>query len=93
MTSLSSDKVINLDQKIDFSKVIVDDGSPVVMLRVLNSSDIQPLVSQLNNSRDHFQVYTRKTLPQRYFYDQNVRIPEILIEAELGYTLNTPGIY
>lgn len=87
MTTTPHNKTIILGDYIqkDLYKVIVM-NNPIVSIIPQNKTAGDIIVSKLQNVA-HLEVYKKSDIPQEYHYSKNRRILDILIVADLGYTI------
>ncbi len=88
MAELSEERVIFLDELIDLDRVDMIDWSPVAMIRPEEGA-VQEIYEELKSKEEHYTVYLREELPDRYHFRNHYRIPEILMIADLGYTITS----
>lgn len=94
MYPLSREKVIFLDDIISLGEVTVVDWTPVAMLRVAEEN-VEIVYSQLKAAEsDHaFQVYLKQDVPDRFRFKNHYRVPEIIIIADLGYSITSRDFF
>ena len=88
MTDLSKDRLVFVDDLIDMEEVDIIATSPVVMMNV-KGDNVEEIYSALKENEDHYSVYTRENLPERFHLKNNDRVPEITMIADLGHTIST----
>jgi predicted AlkP superfamily pyrophosphatase or phosphodiesterase len=88
MTEVSNDRVILIDEIISLDDVIVHDWSPVAMIQP-NSGKTQHVYASLKAAEDNYSVYLKDELPDRYRLKNHSRVPEIVVVADIGYTITT----
>lgn len=88
MAELSKEKVIILDELIDLDDVRVIDWNPVAMLSPQEGRKDQ-VYENLKQNEENYRVYYREELPERYRFRDHYRIPEILMVADIPYTITT----
>lgn len=86
MTTISSDKVVNLSEYYnkDLFKYI-SGGNPVYTLQPIPEK-YREIVSKLR-SIPHLKVWERNEIPKRYVYGGSPRVNDILVEAEPGWSV------
>jgi predicted AlkP superfamily pyrophosphatase or phosphodiesterase len=89
MAEVSEEKVILLDQIIDLERVDVVDWNPVAMINPENETDKEVIYDQLKSNEENYSVYKKEDLPERYHFKNHRRVPEIILIADLGYTITT----
>ena len=86
MAEISSDKVVNLSDYIDKGMFkYISGGNPVYTLQPLPDQYAEVL-SKLK-AIPHLKVWERNEIPKRYIYGSNPRVNDILVEAELGWSV------
>jgi predicted AlkP superfamily pyrophosphatase or phosphodiesterase len=86
MTDLSADKTIRLDEIIDLNSVEQIIWDPMTMIWPKEGAGEQ-VYKALKDNEDHYQVYKKEELPERYHLKNHRRVGEIIILADLGYTI------
>ncbi|MGM0746024.1 MAG: ectonucleotide pyrophosphatase/phosphodiesterase [Bacteroidota bacterium] len=89
MAEVSDDRVILLDQIIDLERVDVIDWNPVAMINPKNETDKEVIYNQFKSNEENFRVYKKEDLPKRYHFKNHPRVPEIILIADLGYSITT----
>jgi len=92
MAELSDDRVIFLDEIIDLDQVQVVDMTPVAMLKPLGETADQ-IYRALKENEQNYRVYKKEDLPARYGFTNHYRIPEIIMIADVGYTITSRDFY
>jgi len=89
MAELSADRVIMIDELIDLDRVQIIDRSPVAMM----NPDPEYMEDAYNalkeNEKMGYRVYKKENLPERFRIKNHRRTPEIIVIAEIGYTITT----
>lgn len=93
MAGLSRERIVVLDEMIDPSDVEIIEYSPAMMLRVKEGADKEAVYQQLKSGEEHFSVYRKEDIPERFHLKNNIRIPDLLLVADLGYTINTEAYF
>lgn len=93
MASLSEDKVVFLDDIIDLDDVQMINWTPVAMIDPRSGEARERVYAQLEASADHYSVYRREDLPERFRLKGHHRVPEIVVVADLSYTLTSREYY
>lgn len=89
MAEVSDERVILLDQIIDLERVDVVDWNPVAMINPKNGTDKEAIYDQLKSNEENFRVYNKEDLYERYHFKNHPRVPEIILIADLGYSITT----
>jgi len=90
MTDLSTNRVIALSDYVDLDTVQVDATGAVAGLRPLDGN-VAALCAKFAGKENHFHVYTQDTMPARYHYTGNPRIPPVMLVADEGWYINRSG--
>jgi predicted AlkP superfamily pyrophosphatase or phosphodiesterase len=77
-----------LDNYIDVNNIEVISYSPALMFNVKEGVDKAELYSALKADQDHYKVYSKADIPERYHLKNNIRTSDFLMVAEEGYTIN-----
>lgn len=93
MAGLSRERIVVLDEMIDPSDVEIIEYSPAMMLRVKEEADKESVYQQLKAGEEHFSVYRKEDIPERYHLKNHRRVPDLLLVADLGYTINTEAYF
>ncbi len=92
MAELSDERLIFLDDLIDMENVDIVDWTPVAMIRP-EEGKTQEVYEALKENEQNFTVYLREELPDVYRFREHYRIPDIIMIADLGYTITTHSFY
>lgn len=90
MATTSTDRLIQLDDLIDLNLVDRIDGWPLYGLRPKNPADLQGLYAKLLDEaehNDHFDVYVKETMPERYHFSNNDRIAPLWVIPKTGWAI------
>ncbi|KAI4242517.1 MAG: hypothetical protein LQ352_007218 [Teloschistes flavicans] len=90
MATTSTDRLIQLDDLIDLNLVDRIDGWPLYGLRPKNTADLQGLYDKLLDEaehNDHFDVYVKETMPERYHFSNNDRIAPLWVIPKTGWAI------
>lgn len=88
MTEISREKIVVLDEMIDPDDLEVIAYSPALMANVKNGK-LDEVYDALKQNEENFKVYKRDDIPERYHLKNHYRVPELLLVADLGYTINS----
>ncbi|MEX2478978.1 MAG: ectonucleotide pyrophosphatase/phosphodiesterase [Gracilimonas sp.] len=88
MVDLSRDKIVVLDDMIDPDDLEVIAYSPALMANVKNGK-LDEVYNVLKENEKNFKVYKKDQIPDWYHLKDHRRIPELLLVADLGYTINS----
>ncbi|KAF2397546.1 Phosphodiest-domain-containing protein [Trichodelitschia bisporula] len=93
MATTSIDRVVQLDDLVDLSKVEHIDGWPLYGLRPKDPKDLDLLYQQVKEKADanaNIEVYLRdKDMPERYHFSNNPRIAPLWIVPKTGWAIVT----
>ncbi len=89
MAEVSRDRLIVLDDYIDPAEVEIISSSPVVMMNATQPGKHESIYEVLKESEEHFKIYKKENLPERFHLRNHHRVPELIMIADLGYTINT----
>lgn len=90
MATTSTDRLVQLDDLIDLDLVDRIDGWPLYGLRPKNPTDLQGLYAKLlteAEQNDHFNVYVKETMPERYHFSNNDRIAPLWVIPKTGWAI------
>ena len=86
MVDVSSDKTIRLDTIIDMEDVDRITWAPATMIQP-KEGKIEEIYRALKASEENYRVYRKENIPERYHIKNHRRVPDILVVADLGYTI------
>jgi predicted AlkP superfamily pyrophosphatase or phosphodiesterase len=92
MAELSEEKIIFLEDIIDLSDVDIIDWTPVAMIRS-NEGRTEAVYNALKENEENYKVYLRDELPERFHFSNHYRIPEIIMIADMSYTITSRPFY
>lgn len=92
MAELSSEKVILLDELIDLDAVEVIDWTPVAMIQPEEGAT-EDVYEALKENENHYEVYLKDEVPDHYHFSDHYRIPEIIMIADVGYTITSRDFF
>ncbi|MBP3191619.1 ectonucleotide pyrophosphatase/phosphodiesterase [Natronogracilivirga saccharolytica] len=88
MAATSEDRVIMLDDIISLGDAEVRDWDPVAMIQPLQNSTEQ-IYRALKNSQENYKVFRKENIPDRFHFKNHHRVPEIIVIADVGYTITS----
>ena len=88
MQGLSRERLVFIDDYINLDDVHLISSSPVIMLNA-KPGKLEEVYDGLKEGEDHFTVYKKEDLPDRFHLQNNSRTPDITISMDLGYTMST----
>lgn len=86
MIDLAADKIVELDQIIrigDAERII---WGPLTMIQPKEGKK-EEIYQDLKKGEEHYRVYKKEDIPKRYFLMNHRRVPDIVLVADLGYTI------
>lgn len=92
MTDLSDDRVVILDEIIDLDDVNVINWSPVVMIQPLEGNK-EAVFEALKANENNYRVFYKDDIPDRLRFKNHPRVPEIVLIADLGWTVTSQSFY
>lgn len=92
MTELSPNRKVVLDNYINTDDIEIISGSPTVMFNVTKGKE-ESIYNSLKANEEHFLIYKKEDIPDRFNLKNNKRVPEFLMIAEDGYTINTQSYF
>lgn len=85
MTDISPERVINIENILKGHKVKYQSSGPVMMISTRSEDDV--VYNILKKNENHFKVYKKSEMPDYYFFDSNPFISDIILVADLGWSL------
>ena len=92
MVELSDDKLIFLDEMINLDDVQIIDWTPVAMIKP-DEGKKEVVYQTLKENEENFRVYYRDELPEKYGFSNHYRIPEIIMIADISYSITSRSFY
>ncbi|MCC5913460.1 MAG: alkaline phosphatase family protein, partial [Balneolaceae bacterium] len=92
MAELSEDKVIFLDDLINLEDVDMIDWTPVAMIRP-DEGKTEEIYNTLKENEENYTVYMRDDLPERFRFSNHYRIPEIIMIADMSYSITSHSFF
>jgi predicted AlkP superfamily pyrophosphatase or phosphodiesterase len=91
MATTSTERVIQLDDLIDYNLIEHRDGWPSIGIRPKRPEDLPILQAQLEKVApdwEHaFEFYTKETMPERYHFSNNDRIAPLWVIPKTGWAI------
>jgi predicted AlkP superfamily pyrophosphatase or phosphodiesterase len=91
MASTATERLIQLDDLIDYDLIEHIDGWPSAGLRLKRPEDLETIQEQLEKVApdwEHaFEFYTRETMPARYHFSNNERIAPLWVIPKTGWAI------
>jgi predicted AlkP superfamily pyrophosphatase or phosphodiesterase len=91
MTTVTSERVIYLDDYLDLDKVEVVDWNPIVAVRPREMSEDE-IYQKLAGAHPHLQAYRKNEMPARLHYQKHRRIAPIIGIADEGWKISRHGM-
>jgi len=90
MQRVSADRVVLLDDYIDLERVMVSDWGPAAQIWTVDGGpDAGALVAALEGAHPAIaRVWKKGDGPPRYRFDRHRRVPDVTVEAELGWLIS-----
>lgn len=88
MAELSPEKVVFLDELIDLDEVELIDWTPVAMIKP-DEGKSEEVYRELKKNENNYRVFMKSELPDHYRFTEHYRIPEIIMIADVGYTITS----
>ncbi len=88
MAELSDEKIIYLDDIIDLQNVEIIDWTPVALIKP-NEGKTDEVYNAIKQNEENYRVYLREELPERFHFRNHYRIPEIIMIADIGYSITS----
>lgn len=88
MAELSSEKIVFLDDLINLDEVELIDWTPVAMIKP-DEGKSEEIYRELKENENNYRVYKKEKLPGHYHLSEHYRIPEIIMIADVGYTITS----
>ncbi|MCC5940535.1 MAG: alkaline phosphatase family protein [Balneolaceae bacterium] len=92
MAELSDEKIIFLDEMINLDDVDIIDWTPVALIKP-HDGKTDEIYNAIKENEEHYRVYLRDELPDRFRFRNHYRIPEIIMIADIGYTITSRPFY
>ena len=90
MTDVKPDRTIDLSLVTDLSNMRVNGSGPTVFISSESKKQLNQTYKQLKNI-DNADVYWKQNIPKRFHYRNHVRIPDLLVLANEGWSLMPLG--
>lgn len=88
MSEISKDRTVNVEKILDDYKVEYQQGGPIMFIQP-KAKDIDEVYKRLLRKGDHYDVFTKENIPDRFHFSKNPFIPSIILSAELSWSLTT----
>jgi predicted AlkP superfamily pyrophosphatase or phosphodiesterase len=84
MANISTNRLVVLEEFVSADKAQVDFTGAIGGVRP-NDGDVDALYAKFAGKENHFHVYRRENMPEKYHYTDNPRIPPVVIVPEVGW--------
>ena len=88
MTEVSRKRLIVLDDLINMEGIEIISSTPAVMMNI-PSERLENVYQILKRKESNYKVYRKENLPERFRLRKHPRVPDLIMIADLGYTINT----
>jgi predicted AlkP superfamily pyrophosphatase or phosphodiesterase len=88
MSNVSGDRIINVEEILEgYTQTLWDYGPVMYVFSDKDESD--KIYNKLKSEKSNFKVYRREEVPEYYHFSKSAMIPEIILIAEIGWSLMT----
>lgn len=88
MINLSKDKILDLKEIINLQDADIINNSAFALIQP-KEGNIDIVYNSLKTKKNHFQVYKKEEIPDRYNFQKSSRISNILLIADPGWLIQT----
>ncbi len=88
MTEISEDRAVNVEQILDGYNYESGDSGPFMLIQPAEG-ELENIYGKLKENENHFKVYKKEDVPECFHYSSNPLIPQIVIIAENGWSVET----
>lgn len=88
MTNTTTEHLIMLDEIMNLGDVRMIEWTPVAMMQP-REGRLEAVYSQLKAAEENYKVYRKEDLPERYRIKNSPRVPDIVMVADLPYTITS----
>ncbi|HKI79898.1 MAG TPA: alkaline phosphatase family protein [Ignavibacteriaceae bacterium] len=86
MTSVSNKRVVNVEEILKNYKITYQENGPFMLIQP-EKSKVEEVYEKLKQNDNQFRVFKRKEIPACYHYSDNPFISDIVLFADLGWSL------
>jgi predicted AlkP superfamily pyrophosphatase or phosphodiesterase len=86
MTEVSDDRVINIANILDGYEFKFHGGGYLMSIEC-DDEDREEIYQTLLNNKNHYRVFLKENIPALYHYSKHPFIPELMIFADMGWSL------
>lgn len=88
MAEVSRERLIVLDDLVNMEGIDIISSTPVVMMNI-PPERLENVYQILKRKEANYKVYRKENLPERFRLRKHPRVPDLIMIADLGYTINT----
>lgn len=88
MSGVSKTRMVNIEKILEDYKVHYQQGGPIMFIQP-KADEVEEVYNRLLKKEEHYNVYTKENIPARFHFSKNPFIPEIILSADLGWSLTT----
>jgi predicted AlkP superfamily pyrophosphatase or phosphodiesterase len=88
MSAISRERTIVLDEYLPLDRVRVSDWGPAAQIWAERMS-VDEIVQALGKAHPRLRVWRKADIPERYGFQAHRRVPDVLAEADLGWTIES----
>jgi len=88
MTEINKTRTVNIENILRNYKVEYQQGGPFMLIQP-KKNELSEVYNLLVKNQNHFIAYTKENIPARFHYSKNPFIPDIILSADLGWSLTT----
>lgn len=92
MAELSSERVIFLDELIEIDDVEMIDWTPVALIQP-EEGKTSEVYQTLKENENKYRVFLKDELPDHYHFSDHYRIPDIIMIADVGFTITSRNFF
>ncbi len=92
MSEISRERIVVLDDYINPDLLQIISTSPALMANVKDDK-LEEVYQALKENEENFRVYKKEDIPERFHLKNHRRILDLLLLADLGYTINTKSFF
>lgn len=92
MADLSVDRVVLLEDIINLDDVDIIDWTPVALIQP-DEGKTEEVYKALRENEQNYKVYLKENIPDAYHFKNHYRIPEIIMIADIGYTITSRSFF
>jgi ectonucleotide pyrophosphatase/phosphodiesterase family member 5 len=86
MTNISDKRVVNIQEILKDYKIQYQEKGPFLLIQPAKDK-VDEVYKLLKKNENHFRAYTKENIPDCYHYSRNAFLPDIILMADLGWSL------